>query len=49
MCCIRVPRTATLTTAYADIVKIGEKKPPWYCNKYNFYVAFEFQTTNHMA
>ena len=40
MCCIRVPRNA-----YADIVKIGEEKAPWYCNKYNVYVAFEFETT----
>jgi len=40
MCCIRVPRTA-----YADIVKIGEEKAPWYCNQYNVYVAFEFETT----
>ena len=39
MCCIGVPRNA-----YADIVKIGEEKPPWYCNKYNVYVAFEFET-----
>jgi hypothetical protein len=35
-----VPRNA-----YADIVKIGEEKAPWYCNKYNVYVAFEFETT----
>jgi hypothetical protein len=40
MCCIRGPRNA-----YADIVKIGEEKAPWYCNKYNVYVAFEFETT----
>jgi hypothetical protein len=40
MCCIKVPRNA-----YADIVKIGEEKAPWYCNKYNVYVAFEFETT----
>ena len=40
MCCIGVPRNA-----YADIVKIGEEKAPWYCNKYNVYVAFEFETT----
>jgi hypothetical protein len=40
MCCIAVPRNA-----YADLVKIGEEKAPWYCNKYNVYVAFEFETT----
>jgi hypothetical protein len=40
MCCVTVPRNA-----YADIVKIGEEKAPWYCNKYNVYVAFEFGTT----
>jgi hypothetical protein len=40
MCCIRAPRNA-----YADLVKIGEERAPWYCNKFNFYVAFEFETT----
>jgi hypothetical protein len=40
MCCIRAPRKA-----YADLVKIGEEKAPWYCNKSNVYVAFEFETT----
>jgi hypothetical protein len=40
MCCVGVPRNA-----YADIVKIGEENAPWYCNKYNIYVAFEFETT----
>jgi len=40
MCCIQVRRSA-----YADIVKIGEEKAPWYCNKYNIYVAFEFEAT----
>jgi hypothetical protein len=41
MCCVRVrvPRAA-----YADLVKIGQEKAPWYCNKYNIYVAFEFET-----
>jgi hypothetical protein len=40
MCCIRAPRNA-----YADLVKIGEENAPWYCNKSNVYVAFEFETT----
>jgi hypothetical protein len=40
MCCIRAPRNA-----YADLVKIGQEKAPWYCNKYNVYVAFDFETT----
>jgi hypothetical protein len=40
MCCVRVRRNA-----YADFVAIGVEKAPWYCNKYNIYVAFEFETT----
>ncbi len=40
MCCVRVRRNA-----YADIVKIGVEKAPWYCSKYNIYIAFEFETT----
>jgi hypothetical protein len=40
MCCVRVPRGA-----YADLVKIGQEKAPWYCNKYNIHIALEFATT----
>jgi hypothetical protein len=40
MCCVGIPRSA-----YADLVRIGEEKAPWYCNKYNIYAAFEFDTT----
>jgi hypothetical protein len=40
MCCVQVQRSA-----YADVVKIGVEKAPWYCNKNNIYVAFEFETT----
>ena len=40
ICCVGIPRSA-----YADLVKIGEEKAPWYCNMYNIYAAFEFDTT----
>ena len=40
ICCVRVQRNA-----YADLVRIGVEQAPWYCNKYNIYVAFEFETT----
>lgn len=40
MCCVGVHRSA-----YADLVKVGQEKAPWYCNKYNIYVAFEFDPT----
>jgi hypothetical protein len=39
MCCVGRTRTA-----WADLVRIGEEKPPWYCNQYDIYVAFEFET-----
>jgi hypothetical protein len=29
-------------SAYADLVKIGEEKHPWYCEKHNVYIAFQF-------
>jgi hypothetical protein len=41
MCCLGVHRSA-----YADIVKIGQEQPPWYCNNYNMYVGFEFDSTD---
>lgn len=41
MCCIGAHRSA-----YADIVKIGQEQPPWYCNNYNMYVGFEFDATD---
>ncbi len=40
MCCI-----ANNRSAYADLVKVGQEKAPWYCNQHNIYVAFEFDTT----
>jgi hypothetical protein len=40
MCCV-----ANHRSAYADLVKVGEEKAPWYCNQNNIYVAFEFDTT----
>jgi len=33
---------------YADLVKIGEETPPWYCSEAYVYVAFEFwEGSNH--
>ena len=40
MCCVDVKRDT-----WADLVKIGEEKPPWYCNYHNVYVAFEFASS----
>jgi hypothetical protein len=44
MCCDQVPRSA-----YADLVKIGQEKTPWYCDEYNDYLAFEFDNIEPMA
>ena len=40
MCCVAIHRSA-----YADLVKVGQERPPWYCNQNNIYVAFEFDAT----
>ena len=40
LCCVRERRSA-----YADLLKVGEEKAPWFCNKNNTYVAFEFEAT----
>lgn len=37
MCCIGVQRDA-----WADLVKIGQEEPPWFCSDYGIYAAFEF-------
>jgi hypothetical protein len=29
-------------SAFADLVKIGKEKHPWYCSEHNVYVAFRF-------
>jgi hypothetical protein len=29
-------------SAYADLVKIGREKHPWYCEQHNVYIAFQF-------
>jgi hypothetical protein len=29
-------------SAYADLVKIGKEKHPWYCEEHNVYIAFQF-------
>ena len=39
-CCIRAPRQV-----WADLVKIGTEKAPWFCNNSNVYVAMEFSNT----
>ena len=38
MCCME--RSAK--NAYDDLTKIGEEKHPWYCEKHNVYIGFEF-------
>ena len=40
MCCVGIRRSA-----WADLVRIGKEKAPWYCSQYNVYVALEFETT----
>jgi len=29
-------------SAYADLVKIGKEKHPWYCEEHSVYIAFQF-------
>ena len=29
-------------SAFADLVKIGQEKHPWYCSEHNVYIAFLF-------
>lgn len=29
-------------SAFADLVKIGKEKHPWYCEAHNVYIAFQF-------
>ena len=41
MCCVHIKRHA-----FADLVKIGEESPPWYCNHHFIDVAFEFEATS---
>jgi hypothetical protein len=36
LCCIEAGNT------YADLIKIGKEKHPWYCEAHNVYVAFQF-------
>jgi len=40
MCCV-----ANQRSAYADLVKVGQEKAPWFCSQSNIYVAFEFDAT----
>jgi hypothetical protein len=36
LCCIEE------TSVFADLVKIGNEKHPWYCEEHNVYIAFQF-------
>lgn len=38
MCCVEDHSKKSLD----DLTKIGEEKPPWYCNENNVYIAFQF-------
>jgi hypothetical protein len=29
-------------SAFADLLKIGKEKHPWYCGEHNVYIAFQF-------
>lgn len=35
-----------VTSAYADLVKIGTEPAPWYCSKNNIYIKFAFDAAN---
>jgi hypothetical protein len=39
MCCVGRRRDA-----WADLVKIGQEKVPWFCSEHNIYVAFVFDS-----
>jgi hypothetical protein len=41
MCCIDE------RSAYADLVRIGKEKHPWYCSEHNVYIAFQFVEEPH--
>ena len=41
MCCVDE------RSAYADLVKIGKEKHPWYCSEHNVYIAFQFIDDPH--
>ena len=36
MCCVEE------RSAYADLVKIGKEKVPWFCSEHSVYAAFQF-------
>jgi hypothetical protein len=36
MCCIDE------RSAYADLLRIGKEKAPWFCSEQNIYIAFQF-------
>ena len=33
-------------SAFADLVKVGEEKHPWYCDAHNVYIAFQFSAVD---
>ena len=41
MCCIDE------RSAFADLVRIGKVKPPWYCSEHNVYTGFQFVDEPH--
>jgi hypothetical protein len=41
MCCIDE------RSAYADLVRIGKEKHPWYCSEHIVYIAFQFVDEPH--
>jgi hypothetical protein len=34
---------------YADLVKIGEESPPWFCSESYVYIAFEFSPSKMLG
>jgi hypothetical protein len=41
MCCVAE------RSAYAELVRIGKEKHPWYCSEHNVYIAFQFVDEPH--
>jgi hypothetical protein len=41
MCCVEGARLAD-RASWDDLVKIGQEKPPWFCNENYVYIAFQF-------
>jgi hypothetical protein len=41
MCCVEAAEL-TQRSPLDDLTKIGDEKPPWFCNENNVYIAFQF-------